>query len=144
MAFTLRSFVVVTAVCVHRGGYPCSYIWWVSTSWPSSFIFSSPDGQLVKEHDREGRVIAIEYPSVTVVMLYAPNNGVKPESFKRRSGLQRSHLDMSPGLVTMFCLITRCCGQGDSTPRMYFLLYGSVFSSSRHTALIVEEQVSNH
>ncbi|CAN0495543.1 unnamed protein product, partial [Scytosiphon promiscuus] len=49
----------------------------------SSVLFLS-DGELVKKHDREGRVIAIEYPSMTVVMLYVPNNGVKPESFKRR------------------------------------------------------------
>ncbi|CAB1110598.1 unnamed protein product [Ectocarpus sp. CCAP 1310/34] len=36
------------------------------------------------EHDREGRVIAIEYPSVTVLALYVPNNGSKAESFQRR------------------------------------------------------------
>ncbi|CAM9828132.1 unnamed protein product, partial [Hapterophycus canaliculatus] len=48
------------------------------------FYNITEDGELVKKHDREGRVIAIEYPSVTVVMLYVPNNGVKPETFRRR------------------------------------------------------------
>lgn len=38
----------------------------------------------MKEHDREGRVIAIQYPSVTVLALYVPNNGSKAESFQRR------------------------------------------------------------
>ncbi|CAM9939190.1 unnamed protein product [Pylaiella littoralis] len=53
---------------------------------PSENIFFSitPEGQLSKEHDREGRVIVIEYPSVTVLAFYVPNNGAKEESFRRR------------------------------------------------------------
>eukprot|EP00752_Nemacystus_decipiens_P016475 g14728.t1 len=44
----------------------------------------SKEGGLSKEHNSEGRVIVLEYPSVTVVALYVPNNGVKEESFERR------------------------------------------------------------
>ncbi|CAN0255127.1 unnamed protein product, partial [Ectocarpus sp. 13 AM-2016] len=53
---------------------------------PATDIFYSftSEGKLVKEHDREGRVIAIEYPSLTVLALYVPNNGSKAESFQRR------------------------------------------------------------
>lgn len=42
------------------------------------------EGGLSKEHNIEGRVIVLKYPSVTVVALYVPNNGVKEESFERR------------------------------------------------------------
>eukprot|EP00903_Cladosiphon_okamuranus_P008807 g8434.t1 len=44
----------------------------------------SKEGGLSKEHDTEGRVMVLKYPSVTVVALYVPNNGVKEESFRRR------------------------------------------------------------
>ncbi|CBJ25517.1 conserved unknown protein [Ectocarpus siliculosus] len=50
----------------------------------SALDLPEPLGKLFKEHDREGRVIAIEYPSVTVLALYVPNNGSKAESFQRR------------------------------------------------------------
>ncbi|CAN0546653.1 unnamed protein product, partial [Laminaria digitata] len=39
---------------------------------------------LSKEHHREGRVIALEYASFTLLVLYVPNNGTTPESFRRR------------------------------------------------------------
>lgn len=42
------------------------------------------EGGLSKVHNSEGRVIVLEYPSVTVVALYVPNNGAKDESFERR------------------------------------------------------------
>ena len=46
-------------------------------------MFPSADG-LSKVHHREGRVIALEYASFTLVALYVPNNGVTLESFRRR------------------------------------------------------------
>lgn len=44
----------------------------------------SAEGELSREHNLEGRVIAIRYPSVTMLGLYVPNNGTKEESFERR------------------------------------------------------------
>lgn len=41
---------------------------------------------LSKEHHREGRVIALEYASFTLLVLYVPNNGTTAESFRRRYG----------------------------------------------------------
>lgn len=39
---------------------------------------------LSREHHREGRVIALEYASFTVLVLYVPNNGTTVDSFRRR------------------------------------------------------------
>ncbi|CAN0306035.1 unnamed protein product [Ectocarpus sp. 6 AP-2014] len=69
-----RLLLYVYCVCRCRNTCPATNIFYGFTS----------EGKLVKEHDREGRVIAIEYPSVTVLALYVPNNGSKAESFQRR------------------------------------------------------------
>lgn len=50
---------------------------------PPFIVIFLADG-LSREHHREGRVIALEYPSFTLVALYVPNNGVTQDSFRRR------------------------------------------------------------
>lgn len=51
-------------------------------SFVAVFFFLSEG--LSKEHHREGRVIALEYASLTLLVLYVPNNGTTAESFRRR------------------------------------------------------------
>jgi hypothetical protein len=51
-------------------------------------VLAAQDGQ---GHHPEGRIIICEFPSgLTVLSTYAPNNGNKAESFKRRQDWDKS------------------------------------------------------